>query len=126
MRSVLNRISWVWVLIAWTLFLWLSRLRNVLSNDELSNGGRGIRVAVVVIFVVLASIATWAVLRKRPKVLAVFLVWTVGYWLVRGVGILIDGDYSLGFKAVHTVLMGISLTLSALTARQLRHSSARC
>ena len=120
MRKLLARISWVWVLIGWTLFLWVSRLRNVLNNDELSSGGRAIRVAVVVIFVALATMAAVAVRRKQPNLILLFLGWTVGYWLIRGVGILIDGDYSVGFKAVHTVLMTISLTLSVLTARQLR------
>lgn len=125
MAGLLNRVSWVWVLIGWTLFLWVSRLRNVLNNDELSSGGRTIRVAVVVIFVTLALAGAAAVRRKLPagvrsKVLGLFVAWTFGYWLIRGIGILIDGDYSVGFKAVHTVLMAISLTLSALTARQLR------
>jgi hypothetical protein len=120
MPKLLARVSWVWVVIAWTLFLWVSRLRNVLNNDELSSGGRAVRVAVVVIFVALAAMAAVAVRRKQPKLIVLFLGWTVGYWLIRGIGILIDGDYSVGFKAVHTVLMTISLTLSALAARQLR------
>jgi len=119
MNALLNRVSWIWVLIAWTVFLWLSRLRNVLNNDELSSGGRAIRVGVVVIFVGLGLAAALAVRRRQPRLLVGFLAWTVGYWLIRGIGILIDGDYSVGFKAVHTVLMVVSLTLSALTARQL-------
>jgi len=119
MNALLNRVSWVWVLIAWTVFLWLSRLRNVLNNDELSSGGRAIRVGVVVIFVGLGLAAALAVRRRQPRLLVGFLAWTVGYWLIRGIGILIDGDYSVGFKAVHTALMVVSLTLSALTARQL-------
>ena len=96
-----------------------------MNNDELTSGGRAIRVGVVVIFVVFALAATAAVRKKMSaavaaKVLLVFVAWTVGYWLIRGIGILIDGDYSAGFKAVHTVLMAVSLTLSVLTARQLR------
>lgn len=122
MRDRLARISWVWVLIGWTVFQWVSRLRNVINNDELSTSGRTIRVLVVVVFVALAG-ATAVALRRRSSlannVLVVFLCWTVGYWLVRGIGILIDGDYSAGFKLVHTVLMVISLSLSALTTRQL-------
>ena len=123
--DLFKRLSWVWVLIAWTLFLWLSRLRNVLNNDELTSAGRTVRVLVVVIFVALAIAAAAAVRRMvaenvAARVLGVFVVWTVGYWLVRGIGILIDGEYSVGFKAVHTVLMVVSLTLSVLTARQLR------
>lgn len=120
MKQLLGRISWIWVLIGWTVFLWLSRLRNVLNNDELSSSGRFIRVAVVVIFVSLAAAAVWALRRNRPRVLDLFLTWTVGYWFVRGLGILIDRGYPVGFKAVHTVLMVTSLTLSYLAARQLR------
>ena len=121
----IKRLGWVWVLIAWTVFLWLSRLRNVLDNDELTSGGRAVRIVVVVVFVSLAAaVAASRVapgLRQcRARMLSVFLVWTVGYWLVRGIGILIDGQYSVAFKTVHTVLMLVSLTLSALTARQMQ------
>lgn len=115
-----KQVRWVWVLIGWTAFLWLSRLRNVLANNELTSAGRAVRVGVVVIFVALAAMATVAVRtdRNRIAVLRTFLVWTVGYWLIRGFGILIDGDYSAGFKAVHTVLMVVTLTLAAMSARQ--------
>jgi len=131
LRRLLARVSWIWGLIIWTLFLWLSRLRNVMTNDELSSTGRAVRVGVVVVFVALAGLAVVAARRRRlsraggsargpQRMLIVFVAWTVGYWLIRGVGILIDGEYSVGFKAVHTVLMVVSLTLSALTARQLQ------
>lgn len=95
------------VLIAWTLFLWASRLRNVLDNDELSGWGTTWRVSVVVVFVALALLA----LRRpsRDRVLPVLVGWTIGYWLVRGGGILIDGDYSVSFKVIHTVLMAVSI-----------------
>lgn len=129
MKQLLSRVQWIWVLIGWTLFLWLSRLRNVVSNDELTSSGRAIRIGVVVIFVVLAGLTAVAVrqLRKAPtsagwqsKMIGLFVAWTAGYWLIRGIGILIDGDYSVGFKAVHTVLMAVSLTLAFLTARSER------
>lgn len=118
-RRRLAQVPWVWVLITWTIFLWISRLRNVVNNDELSSSGRTIRVLVVVVFVALAVASAFAVRRAWPRVVAVFVGWTVLYWLIRGIGILIDGDYSIGFKVVHTLLMAVSLTLSALTARRL-------
>jgi len=125
--SISERVPWAWVLVGWTLFLWISRLRNVLSNAELSSGGRAARVAVVIIFVTFAIAAATVLWKKshgqgshRTTLLNAFVIWTVGYWLVRGIGILIDGGYSVGFKAVHTVLMAVSLTLSYLTTRQLR------
>ena len=126
-RTPLARIQstmtpWLWALIGWTLFLWLSRLRNVANNDELSASGQVVRIGVVVVFLALAAGAAIGMRRGRLMPAVVFVTWTIGYWLVRGTGILIDGEYSIGFKVVHTVLMLVSLSLSALTARQLRLS----
>lgn len=108
----------IWALIGWSVVLWSSRLRNVLSNDDLDSTGRLIRVAIVVIFVGLAG---WAFLGSRRRQWApvwVLVVWTLVYWPVRGGGILID-DYSAGFKVVHTVLAIVSIGLAALCARRL-------
>ena len=93
------------VMVAWTVFLWLSRLRNVLGNDELTDWGTTWRIGVVVIFVVLAITAA------SGRLIDLFVWWTMGYWLVRGGGILI-GDYSAGFKAIHTALMAVSIGLA--------------
>jgi len=102
-----------WILIGWTVALWLSRLRNVLTNEDLTSTGRGLRVGVVVVFVALAAGAALGVRRKRLLPLAALVVWTIGYWLVRGTGILI-GDWTISFKVVHTVLMVVSIGLAAL------------
>ena len=40
------------------------------------------------------------------------MVWTVGWWTIRGVGILLDGNHETGFKVVHTVLMVVSIALA--------------
>ena len=90
------------VLVGWTLFLWSSRLRNVLGNDDLDGWGVTWRVAVVVVFVVLALAAA------TGRGVGVLVWWTVGYWLVRGGGILLD-DHDAGFKAIHTALMVVSI-----------------
>lgn len=106
------------VLVLWTVFLWLSRLRNVVADEDLTSGGRAVRIAVVVVFVLLAlgSVAERVRRGSWGVVLSVLIVWTIGYWLVRGTGILI-GDWSVGFKVVHTVLMVVSLTLAVLAWR---------
>lgn len=105
-------------MVGWTVFLWVSRLRNVLTNDELSSVGRALRIAVVVLFVALASWAAIGVRSGRDRPVWVLIIWTIGYWLVRHTGILID-DYSVGFKLVHTVLAIMSIGLAALSARHL-------
>lgn len=108
-------------LLAWTLLVWSSRIRNVLADDDLSTAGRIWRVGAAVLFLVLA-VAVIAVWRRAPArlvpVLGALVAWTVGWWLVRGVGIIID-DHDLGFTVVHTVLMGISIGL-AMWAWRLR------
>lgn len=124
---MLQRYS-IWALVVWTGFLWLSRLRNVLANDDLTTGGRLVRIGVVVIFVGLATVVF--VLRRHRlfgQFALVLVVWTVGYWLVRGGGILI-GDYDVGFKVVHTVLMVVSIGLGLLawaTCQNIRAVVAR-
>lgn len=93
------------VMVGWTLFLWISRTRNVLGNDELTDWGVTWRLGVVVVFVVLALLAA------SGRLVDLFVWWTIGYWLVRGGGILV-GDEDVGFKAIHTVLMVISIGLA--------------
>lgn len=103
-----------WALVGWTILLWLSRTRNVLANDELTSLGRGVRLAVVVVFVAMAVAVIVGVKRRWFGIaLRVLCSWTIGYWLVRGGGILL-GDYDAGFKAVHTVLMVVSIGLAAV------------
>lgn len=114
-----SAVSWRWVLIGWTVVLWISRLRNVLTDDDLTDTGRAVRVGVVALFVALALVAALGLRRGRPQALVVLIVWTVGYWLIRGGGILI-GDWSVTFKVVHTVLMVVSVGLAALAWRALR------
>ena len=100
--------------IAWTLLVWTSRIRNVLADDDLSTAGRAWRVGAAVLFVVLGAAYAVAWRRSSPRVdtlLAVLVAWTIGWWSIRGIGILLD-DHDVGFKVVHTVLMVISIGLA--------------
>ena len=67
------------VLVGWTVFLWGSRLRNVLGNDELGDAGVAWRVAVVVVFVALAALVA---VDAGPWAIPLLVWWTVGFWLV--------------------------------------------
>ena len=67
-------------------------------------GGVGWRAGVVVVFVGLALAAT------TGRLVGALVWWTVGFWLVRGGGILIDGSYDAGFKLIHTALMVVSIS----------------
>lgn len=104
MRLLRSPITW---LVAWTVLVWVTRIDNVVGDDELSTRGATWRIGVAVLFLVGAA----AVLVSRQRVLTAFASWTCGYWLVRGTQILL-ADHSLGFKVVHTVLMVVSIGLA--------------
>jgi hypothetical protein len=101
-------------LVAWTLFVWLTRVNNIIGDDELVGGERVWRLGAAVLFVAFA-LALLAARRVAPAratvVLAPFVVFSVGYWLVRGTGIILD-DHELGFTIVHTILMVVSIGLA--------------
>lgn len=94
------------IFVAWTVFLWISRLRNVLGNDELSAWSVTWRIAVVIVFVALAFLAA------SERAIPILIGWTIAFWVLRGGGILLDADYDTGFKAVHTGLMVVSIGLA--------------
>ena len=104
-------------LLGWTAFVWLSRIRNVVGNDDLSPSGEALRLVAAATFLALAGLGLWAWMRRGVEparaTLALWLLcgWTIGYWAIRGIGIIID-DHSLGFTVVHTVLMTISIGLA--------------
>lgn len=114
-------------LLAWTVFVWVSRVRNVWRDEELTTNGQLLRTGYAAVFLVLAG-AAWLVLRRAPRsrpvagvdrrLLVAFLAWTVGFWLVRGIGIIVD-DHDTGFTVVHTVLMAVSIALAGIAARSL-------
>lgn len=104
----------LWVLVGWSLFLWISRLRNVVINDDLDSWDVAWRIGVVVLFAALALTALRGERRDTPwraQALAILVWWTVGFWLVRGGGIILD-DHDAAFTAIHTVLMAISIGLA--------------
>lgn len=111
---MLSGVVEAWLLVAWTSILWISRLRNVLNNPDLDSFGLLVRLAAVAGFVGLSLAAVWGVLVATSmwwtRVLA---IWTIVFWFVRGVGILVDG-YSAAFKLVHSGLAVFSITLAVL------------
>lgn len=113
----------LWVSVAWTAVVWVGRIRNVFGDDGLSGGARFWRIVVSVVFLVLAALlATVALGRwhRRPlgstRVVAVFCLWTIVFWAVRGGGLLF-ADHGADFKLVHTALAVVSIGLAGLLYR---------
>lgn len=107
------------VFLTWTVVVWVGRIRNIAGDDDLSTGGRAWRLGAAVLFVVLALAVVGA--RRlggsansplANTLLGALVALTVGWWGVRGVGILLDVDHDIGFKVVHTVLMIGSIALA--------------
>jgi len=115
---------WIAPLVGWTLFLWISRIRNVLGDDDLDGFGVAWRVGAAAVFLVLGLLTLLWLWRGRPGALSlgVLAAWTVVYWLVRGTGIMLDSSHDAAFKLVHAVLMAVSLGLVVVAATGVRRA----
>jgi hypothetical protein len=110
--------------VVWTLVVWVPRIRNIWSDDELSTRGQLGRTVLALSLIVPALIVAGVLWRRRgekllgtAKIIVIgFASWTVVVWLVRGGSILL-ADHDAAFKAVHTVLAVVSIGLSALAVR---------
>lgn len=104
-----------WPLVGWTVFVWISRIRNVLSADGIDTTGKFLRLVVVAVFLGFAALVGAWIVRGTPRwALAAGSLWSVGFWLVRGIGILADPNHDAGFKAIHTALMLATFAVVAL------------
>lgn len=125
-----SRLKFLGPLVVWTVFVWASRIRNIWNDDELSTSGQLLRTVFAVIFLTFAAALVQRLVARRGEplrrgdraLLLAFVLWTVGFWLVRGIGIIVD-DHSFGFTVVHTVLMVVSIAIAGLAASVLRGSS---
>jgi hypothetical protein len=128
--SMLRRTPVTAVLVAWTLLVWATRLRNIWADDALDLGGRLGRSALAGSFTVLAvlvAVGLWhrrsrSVGWLRPAVLAL-AAWTVAVWVVRMAGIA-TGGHGVGFVVVHLVLAVVSVGLAGLAAVEARAAGA--
>lgn len=94
----------------WTLFVWLTRVRNVVRDD-----GAGVG---LVVPLVLCGLAFYAFVDRRRGIPALAAA-TIAVWLVRLPMVLVH-DHSAAFKIVHVGLGVVSLVLSWLAVRSLR------
>ena len=105
----------VCVLVAITVVVWVVRVVNVFGDDSLSGSARLWRLLVAGCFLVFAGLAV-AVLSGRwaghrlgsTRLVAMFCLWTMVFWAVRSIGILL-GDYDTEFTLVHVLLAMVSV-----------------
>ena len=129
-RSVHPKVLPLIPLLIWTLFVWSSRIRNVWTDEDLSTGGQLLRTGSAIVFLAFGITLTAMLWRRRPepldplgqRVLVAFLAWTVAFWLIRGIGIIVD-DHTTSFTVIHTILMIISIGLAAWAATTVERRS---
>ena len=109
-------------LVAWTFFVWTTRIGNIWNDEGLDTAGKWGRTALALSFTVLAVVVVVALVKRhrhpgwlKPAVLAL-AAWTTAVWVVRDTSILV-GDHDTAFKVVHTVLAVVSIALAALAVR---------
>ncbi len=112
-------------LVAWTLFVWIGRVRNIIDDETLFGWSRNWRLGFATSFIALAvgvgglAIRQLTVEAANPwlaNLVAILAVYGIVVWLIRGADIVL-GDHSVGFKVVHAVLAVVSIGLGALNLR---------
>ena len=120
----MNRlISSLWIFAGSTLLVWIISVYNLFEDNEISNGERVWSLLVSTVFL-LAAIAVIKILVgswrdrniKKSRLITAFCIWTVTFWIVRSVGILI-ADHGAGFKIVHACLAIVFILLALIVNR---------
>jgi len=116
-------ISSLWIFAGSTLLVWIIRVYNLFEDNEISNGERVWSLLVSTVFL-LGAIAVIKILVgswrdrniKKSRLITAFCIWTVTFWIVRSVGILI-ADHGAGFKIVHACLAIVFILLALIVNR---------
>ena len=89
----------------------------MLLNDQLNGAEVAWRLVAAAIFLTLASVVLFHMMRgaNSRRWLQLLVIWSVGFWIIRGGGILFDSQRTLGFKTVHTLLMFGTFALAAIS-----------
>jgi hypothetical protein len=109
----------IYVFAAWTVFVWGTRIDNVVSDG----GAAGALVIAAGMALMGAAVGIAAFLRRPAAVATVVLALggaTVVVWAVRTPMILLDGDRGAAFKLVHAALAVISVGLALAALRRVR------
>lgn len=109
-------------LVAVTFAIWTTRIGNIWSDADLSDGDKWGRTALALSFTILAAAVGVALVRRSawgPMAVLVLSGWTIGVWITRSVGIA-RGDHDSAFIAVHLTLAVVSCALSAVAVRDAR------
>lgn len=121
MAKIIRRL---WLLTIWTVFIWVNRLRNLISDPEAASSEKIWVFIVSGIFFFLALISLFFLFgfwkkygASTVQFAAIFGLGTSAFWLIRGAGILFSRHHDFGFKLIHLALALASIILGALLYR---------
>ena len=122
----MRRRPFVLALVAWTFFVWTTRIGNIWRDADLDTGEKVGRTGLALSFTLLALAVVGALWRgsARARLVTVGALagWSTAVWVVRDARIL-AADHEIGFKVVHMVLALVSIVLSVLAWREERHAA---
>jgi hypothetical protein len=114
-------------LVAWTLFVWTTRIANIWRDEALDGGEKVGRTGLALSFTLLALAVVVTLWRRAERAALVAVgglaAWSVVVWVVRDARI-VAADHEVGFKVVHTVLAVVSIALAALAWLEARRVAA--
>jgi hypothetical protein len=131
MTTYRRRVRRAWILAmtfaVWTLFVWATRIFNILDDDAMDRPEKVGRVGLALTFSVLAVglvaalmvplIAKWD--RSLHPVVVPIVTglagWTTGVWLLMSGVVYLEDYRSTGFKVVHWTLAAASIALGVVT-----------
>lgn len=108
------------LLVAWTLFVWATRIRNIATDTDLAGFEKVWRtgLAVALVAAALAGVVSLVTKRGLRSVIGALAGLTVITWVIRGISIAV-ADHSAAFVAVHLVLAVVSIGLALWAIRSL-------
>ena len=123
----------VLALTAWTLFVWVGRVRNILADADLVGTSMVWRLALALSFTIPAAALALLLVRhllsdrdQPGSLVGRVAVGLAGYgivvWLIRGTDIVL-GSHPVSFKVVHAILALVTIALGAMVLRSLLRSS---
>jgi hypothetical protein len=122
----MRRRPYALALVAWTFFVWTTRIGNIWRDADLDTGEKVGRTGLAASFTLLAVAVVVALWRGSPRARLVTVGalagWSTAVWVVRDARILV-ADHEVGFKVVHTVLAVVSIVLSVLAWREARRAT---
>ncbi|HJP15558.1 MAG TPA: hypothetical protein QF762_01150 [Acidimicrobiales bacterium] len=121
MAKIIRRL---WVLTIWTVFIWVNRVRNLISDSEVTSSEKiwVFIISGIFFFLALISLTLLVGFWKKygsgtARFAAIFGLGTSAFWFIRGVGILFASHHDFGFKFIHLGLALVSIFLGSLLYR---------